>query len=87
MFVFIPGSIPSMRFEPGGTDPAEISIPAVTYIGEENAVFDEMVNCEVCCFYLVFVGWSPIRQQGWTQGFKQGDGEKYKNIHPLYPLV
>ena len=32
MFVFIPGSIPPVRFGPGGTDPAEISIPAVTYI-------------------------------------------------------
>ena len=31
MFVFIPGSIPPVRFGPGGTDPAEISIPAVTY--------------------------------------------------------
>ena len=32
MFVFIPGSIPPVRFGPRGTDPAEISIPAVTYI-------------------------------------------------------
>ena len=32
MFVFIPGSIPPLRFGPAGTDPAEISIPAVTYI-------------------------------------------------------
>ena len=32
MFVFIPGSIPPVRFGPAGTDPAEISIPAVTYI-------------------------------------------------------
>ena len=32
MFVFIPGSIPPVRFGPGGTDPAEITIPAVTYI-------------------------------------------------------
>ena len=32
MFVFIPGSIPPVKFGPGGTDPAEISIPAVTYI-------------------------------------------------------
>ena len=31
MLVFIPGSIPPVRFGPGGTDPAEISIPAVTY--------------------------------------------------------
>ena len=31
MFVFISGSIPPVRFGPGGTDPAEISIPAVTY--------------------------------------------------------
>ena len=32
MFVFIRGSIPPVRFGPGGTDPAEIPIPAVTYI-------------------------------------------------------
>ena len=32
MFVFNPGSIPPVRFGPGGTDPAEISISAVTYI-------------------------------------------------------
>ena len=32
MFVSIPGSIPPVRFGPAGTDPAEISIPAVTYI-------------------------------------------------------
>ena len=32
MFVFIPGFIPPVRFGPAGTDPTEISIPAVTYI-------------------------------------------------------
>ena len=32
MFVFIPGSIRPVRFGPAGTDPAEISILAVTYI-------------------------------------------------------
>ena len=32
MFVFIPGSIPPARFGPAGTDPADIFIPAVTYI-------------------------------------------------------
>ena len=30
MFVLIPGSIPLVRFGPVVTDPAEISIPAVT---------------------------------------------------------
>ena len=30
MFVFIPGSIPPVRFGPAETDPAEISISAVT---------------------------------------------------------
>ena len=30
MFVFNPGFIPPVRFGPGGTDPAEIYIPAVT---------------------------------------------------------
>ena len=29
MFVFIPGSIPPVRYGPGGTDPAEISIPKI----------------------------------------------------------
>ena len=32
MFVFIPGSIRPVKFGPSGTDQAEISIPAVTYI-------------------------------------------------------
>ena len=32
MFVFIPGVIPPVRFDPGGKDPAEISIQAVTYL-------------------------------------------------------
>ena len=32
MFVFIPGSIPPVRFGGAGNDPAEISIPAVTNI-------------------------------------------------------
>ena len=32
MFVFIPGSIPPVRFGPTVTDPAKISIPAVTFI-------------------------------------------------------
>ena len=32
MFVFIPSSIPPVRFGPGGTVPAKISIPAVTDI-------------------------------------------------------
>ena len=36
MFVFIPGSIPPVRFGPAGTDPAEISIPAVTYTSLTN---------------------------------------------------
>ena len=36
MFVFIPGSISPVRFGPAGTDPAEISIPAVTYIYVEK---------------------------------------------------
>ena len=32
MFVLIPGSITPVRFGPAVKDPAEISIPAVTYI-------------------------------------------------------
>ena len=42
MFVFIPGSIPPVRFGPGGTDPAEISIPAVTYISLKKC---EGIDC------------------------------------------
>ena len=44
MFVFIPGSIPPVRFGPGGTDPAEISIPAVTYIPNQIVVHQK--SCE-----------------------------------------
>ena len=32
MFVFIPGSIPPVKFGPGGTDPPDGSISPVTYI-------------------------------------------------------
>ena len=35
MLVFIPSSITPVKFEPGGTDPAEMSFRAVTYI-EKN---------------------------------------------------
>ena len=38
MFVCIPGSIPPVRFGPGGTDPSEISIPAVTYTLDNSSM-------------------------------------------------
>ena len=36
MFVFIPGSIPPVRFGPVGTDPPDGSISPVTYINEQS---------------------------------------------------
>ena len=36
MKVFIPGSIPPVRFWPGGTDPPDGYISPVTYIKEQS---------------------------------------------------
>ena len=40
MFVFIPGSIPPVRFWPAETDPPEIFISPVTYINYKFYIYD-----------------------------------------------
>ena len=54
MFVFIPGSIPPVIFGPDGTDPAEISIPPVTYTHFSLTFYIdtcEVVNSGKCIYY------------------------------------
>ena len=41
MFMFIPGSIPPVRFGPGEADPPDESISPVTYI--------------LCCYFVVII--------------------------------
>ena len=59
MFVFIPGSIPPVRFRPGGTDPAKISISPVTYIYEYQLSHSTLKKARIDLFYL-FKAKQPI---------------------------
>ena len=60
MFLIIPGSISPVRFGPAGTDPAEISIPAVTYPNVVRIGIDENLNSSEILFVFHIHIWSKI---------------------------